>query len=316
MTMRLRWWIGLGAGALLLGAAGCGGGEDVRVDENVPQDVVLEALLQNRPVPRACGTRNPSVEERTLLDHELDQRRLMSNAVALPIRAPGSVNIDVYFHVINSGSGAANGDVSDQQINDQIAVLNAAYAGQTGGAVTPFHFTLVSIDRTTNATWFNACDTATNERAMKTALRRGGANTLNLYSCNPGGGLLGWATFPWDYRRSPTLDGVVLLYSSLPGGSAVPYNLGDTGTHEVGHWAGLYHTFQGGCSNTNDSVSDTPAERTPAYDCVVRNSCTGNRYPGNDPITNFMDYTDDACMFEFTAGQATRADNMMASYRP
>jgi hypothetical protein len=75
---------------------------------------------------------------------------------------------------------------------------------------------------------------------------------------------------------------------------------------------GLYHTFQGGCTATGDSVSDTSAEAQPAYECVFRDSCAGG---GSDPITNFMDYTDDKCMFEFTTGQDQRMDTLFSTYR-
>ncbi len=217
--------------------------------------------------------------------------------------------INVYFHVINKGSGIANGDISQTMIDAQINVLNAAFDGWG------WQFNPVTVTRTTNTTWYNDCY-GSSETAMKSALRQGTAADLNVYSCNPSGGILGYATFPSSYNSAPSKDGVVLLYSSLPGGSAAPYNLGDTGTHEVGHWMGLYHTFQGGCSTNGDFVSDTAAERSPAYGCPLnRDSCTGRKYPGLDPITNFMDYTDDYCMDTFSSGQDGRMDAQFTTYR-
>jgi hypothetical protein len=216
-------------------------------------------------------------------------------------------SIPVYVHVINKGSGVSNGDITDKMITDQVAVLTAAYVS------TGWSFSLVATDRTTNATWYTAGPGTSAEAAMKTALRRGTAQDLNIYTNNPGGGLLGWATFPSSYQSKPNNDGVVVHYASVPGGSLVPYNLGDTATHEVGHWMGLYHTFQGGCSKQGDLVGDTAPERSAAYGCPTgRDSCKGGAL---DPITNFMDYTDDSCMNTFSAGQDARMDAQYTAYR-
>lgn len=216
--------------------------------------------------------------------------------------------INVYFHVINKGAGISNGDVSTSMIMDQMGVLNAAYAN------TGWSFNLVSIDRTTNSSWFTVGVGTTAEAQMKSALRQGSADDLNLYSANPSGGVLGWATFPSGYSGNPINDGVVIQYASMPGGGAAPYNLGDTATHEIGHWMGLFHTFQGGCSRNNDLVSDTPAEMSAAFGCPVgRDTCTS--VAGLDPVDNFMDYTDDSCMNNFTSGQDSRMDMQFATYR-
>jgi hypothetical protein len=224
---------------------------------------------------------------------------------------PGSVPINVYVHVITNTSG--QGSVSAQRINEQIKVLNDAYGGATGGTNTAFRFSLANTDTTANNSWYTAGPGTAAESQMKNALRQGSADDLNIYTSNPGGGLLGWATFPSDYSRSPKQDGVVVLSASLPGGNAVPYNLGDTATHEVGHWLGLYHTFQGGCSKQNDLVSDTPAEQSSTFGCPIgQDSC---RAAGLDPVENFMDYTDDECMFEFTAGQSARMDAQWTQFR-
>jgi hypothetical protein len=249
-----------------------------------------------------CGTRPVTAQEAEEIDQVLGIGRASLNAV----QATGG-KVDVYFHVINKGSGIENGDVPPQQIDDQISVMNASYAA------TGWSFHLVGVDRTTNATWYTMSPGSQAEKQAKSALRRGTAKDLNLYSANPGGGLLGWATFPWDYNKNPINDGVVILYSSLPGGSASPYNLGATATHEVGHWMGLYHTFQNACREPGDSVADTPFERSAAYGCPTgRDTC---RQAGQDPIHNYMDYTDDACMFQFTAGQDTRMDSSYTTYR-
>jgi hypothetical protein len=226
----------------------------------------------------------------------------------LPAAAPAATGgaIDVYFHIITAQDGT--GSITNQKVRKQIAVLNAAYAA------TGWSFNLVAIDRTKNDLWFNGLDYGSPEQdAMKAALRQGGSDALNIYTAELGGSLLGWATFPRSYAANPVDDGVVLLWSSLPGGTTKHYNEGDTATHEVGHWMGLFHTFQGGCSDTNDLVADTPAEQSPAFRCPVgRDTCAA---PGTDPITNFMDYSYDSCMFELTPGQDARMDQQFSKFR-
>lgn len=261
-----------------------------------------------------CGVRD--LDEATASAYESELNEFTSKRGAGAIRKSGAVVIPVVYHVVSKGRGIENGDVPVKMLRDQIDVLNASFAGVAGpsAANTPFRFELQAITRTVNERWFNAGIGSAAEREMKTALRVGGADTLNFYVTNAGGVYLGWATFPQWYAGDPLMDGVVVLYSSLPGGSLEPYNEGDTGTHEVGHWLGLYHTFQGGCGAIfNDFVSDTPAERSPAFRCPAgRDTCPA---PGVDPIENFMDYSDDFCMYRFTGGQSARMEALSARYR-
>jgi Pregnancy-associated plasma protein-A len=218
-----------------------------------------------------------------------------------------SATIPVYVHVMAGSSG--EGDVTDGQIADQIDVLNTTYAGaeSSQAANTGFSFSLAGADRYYNDTWHN--DGATETYRSQT--REGGANALNIWLVDFD--YLGVATFPWDYSSDPSIDGIRVQYSSLPGGDATNYNLGETATHEAGHWLGLYHTFQGGCTSTNDEVSDTPAQAAPSSGCPTgADTCS---LPGSDPIHNYMDYSYDSCYNQFTPGQSSRMSQMWTAYR-
>jgi hypothetical protein len=127
-------------------------------------------------------------------------------------------------------SSSRAGNIPDSFVNDQTAVLNAALNAYG------FSFVTHQIQRHVNDAYYNDC--RTNEVAMKNAYAVDPTMFLNFYTCRPGP-LLGYATFPFGLPESSKLHGVVCLDQSLPGGSASPYNLGDTGTHEVGHYLGM-----------------------------------------------------------------------------
>jgi hypothetical protein len=236
--------------------------------------------------------------------------------------AAGGV-IPVNFHVIYSST---EGNVPDSQLDAQITVLNRNYAGRDyngnsvpGAANTGYTFVKKSVTRTNSRRWFRMTPGSNAEAQAKNSLVVNPTGSLNFYTCKPGQNLLGWATFPWNLAGNPNMDGVVCHYGSLPGGYLSPFNLGGTGSHEVGHWVGLYHTFQGGCgtsdcANSGDLVCDTPAEGTATSGCPNgKDTCAS---AGLDPIHNYMDYSTDICYNNFTTGQDARADFMMSTYRP
>jgi hypothetical protein len=230
--------------------------------------------------------------------------------------------IPVYFHVIYSGS---EGNVPESQLDAQIQVLNYNYAGKdyngapvAGAARTGYTFTKAGTDRTNNKKWFTMLPGTGKETQAKNALSITPESALNIYTCKPGQNLLGWAVFPFSSQAGTKQDGVVIHYGSLPGGYIGAYNLGGTASHEVGHYLGLYHTFQGGCdtgtcSATGDLVCDTPAEGTATSGCPDgKDTCPAT---GLDPIHNYMDYSTDICYTNFTSGQDTRMNQIVTGYR-
>ncbi len=193
----------------------------------------------------------------------------------------GQAKIPVNVHVVHDG---ATGMVPVNEILRQIAELNRDY-GNTPAKM--FSFWLHDVDYTDNKAWHYAMAMQPDEKAMKSALRKGDASELNLYLNEPGyekpADLIGIATWPWDYQAAPELDGVMLKYSTVPGGGAKPFDEGKQASHETGHWLGLYHTFEGGCAAPGDYVDDTPAEAAPTSGCPTDLKACDNTTPAPVP---------------------------------
>lgn len=249
-----------------------------------------------------CGAPEPHAEHIKISQKFAQQEAEFAASGNFSIQAV--TNVDVYFHVVASSTALSGGYVTvststpfsdmtqqltmtgqDAQLTAQLNAMNTAYAPYG------FQFTLKGTDRTVNANW--AVDGNGYEMTMKKALRKGTYRSLNIYFLKDMGDNLGYCYFPESVTSGSTAyirDGCTVLYSTVPGGSATNFNLGHTVTHEVGHWFGLYHTFQGGCTGSGDSVSDTPAQASASSGCPVgRDSCPSQA--GVDPIHNYMDYS-------------------------
>lgn len=239
-----------------------------------------------------------------------ESSRIASSKTADAAAAPISVN--VYMHVVAQDKTVDGGYIPRSRLTDQISVLNKAYAPQN------ISFNLSGADYTVNPNWANDGD----PQAMKAKLRKGTYADLNLYyqtTLGEGGGDLGYCYLPLGPPRAgsdlATQDGCTILHSTVPGGSLQGYNLGHTTTHEVGHWFGLLHVFEGdSCSGSGDLVDDTPVQSTMTDGCpTAKDSCPGSA--GADSIHNYMDYSDDACYTSFSAGQGVRMRSMWSRYR-
>lgn len=243
----------------------------------------------------------------------IEARRLQSELQKFHVSEEGlkrSKVLKVYFHVINKGDKPVeDGNVHEAQIKEQMKVLNDKFAA------THFRFELAGIDRKQNADWYAMHHPSPQESEAMQALGVKQKDVLNVYTANPPGAFA-WGIYPWDFSDSPYRDGVVIRFATLPGGFADYYDKGMTLVHEVGHWLGLFHTYENGCNDPGDYVGDTPAEKSaaPMNACVYgRDTCPD--LPGYDPVDNFMDKSPDSCVSNYTSEQSKRMDIMFQQHR-
>ena len=255
----------------------------------------------------------------------------------------GVVTLPVIFHIVHNGGSVGSGDnISATYVNAQITQLNYDFRkvmGTSGfntnpvGAdvevqfcpalVDPSGVVLVEpgihrINRNT-AGWSSPPFTDTYiDATIKPQSIWDPTKYINIWVLNIGDGLLGYAQFPNSSTSSSVAntDGVVILYSSVgssttPYPGAAPYDQGRTLTHEIGHFLNLYHTFQGGCSATNDLCDDTPKVSSPSFGCQIgRTTCSGVVAM----VENYMDYSDDGCMNIFTIDQKDRVRTAIMNF--
>lgn len=264
--------------------------------------VFLTALpVSAETLQRSCGT--PDLDPATVKWIEGMSRKITPEKLAEEVQIP------IVLHVVQAGR---KGKVSDTQIATLVHNLNVAYSG------TPFSFYLFAVERVNNKAWYGNCSPGSkNEKAMKKKLAWDPRFFVNVYTCQtntPKDGTVGYATFPFFYPENSTMHGIVLHPLSMPGSGNPEIGVyGLTLAHEMGHYLGAYHTFQGGCAD-GDEVADTPAQAVPHFTCNVgADTCAGG---GADDMFNFMNYTPDTCMDHFTAGQVQRMIALTSAFRP
>lgn len=229
----------------------------------------------------------------------------------------GVVTIPVYVHIVYSNS---NENISNAQVASQISVLNSDFRKTNSdsnqvpslfsglAADSEIQFALANTFRYSNSrtSW------GTNDLVKSTYPPVTPETHLNIWVCNIGGGILGYAQFPGGPLST---DGVVIgpNYFGSTGYLSAPYDKGRTATHEVGHYLNLRHIWGDGRCNRDDYVTDTPKSDGANYGCP---SFPTNNCNSTDMTMNYMDYTDDACMYMFSKGQKARMRTIFASGGP
>lgn len=301
--------------------------------------IALTAMVSTTFGQRVCGTTDymqaqfaadPAYAERLQEIEEFTQEWIANN----PGGERAVVTIPVVVHVVYNTTSE---NISDSRILSQIDVLNEDFRRLNADASeTPSYWTSIAADceiefclatkdpsgaSTTGITRTSTTKTSFSTTANDMKFSTYGhaiwdrSKYLNIWVCDISGGILGYAQFPGG---SASTDGVVIdyVYMGVGGSGSSPYDLGRTATHEVGHWLNCYHIWgdDGTSCSGSDSVSDTPNQADENYGCPSagsRVSCSNG--PNGDMFQNYMDYTDDACMNLFTAGQKSRMQALFST---
>lgn len=299
---------------------------------------IIIGLQTSLQAQRICGTNeyqqmleqaDPSIINRRAEIEEFTRNFMVSNAG----ESRALVTIPVVVHVVYNTTAD---NISDSQIQSQITVLNQDFRKLNADAANipsvftslaadvNINFCLASVDPNGNATSgilrvpTSATSFGTNNTVKSSST--GGSNPwnagkyLNIWVCDISGSILGYAQFPGG---SASTDGVVCDYQyfGTNGTATAPFNKGRTATHEVGHWLNLYHIWGDdgtGCTGS-DLVTDTPNAAGPNYGCPAFPRVTCSNGPNGDLFMNYMDYTDDACMYMFSNAQSTRMQSLFAT---
>jgi Pregnancy-associated plasma protein-A len=310
--------------ACIIFLAGCNkkAKDENEQNQNVPETTASKRACSSMEVLEQQMMADPSLAQRMNTIENFTRKAIASGAVNRLVN--GVVEIPVVVNVLYRTSTE---NISATQIQSQIDVLNQDFAATNSdysnvpslfqgvrAGNTSIRFVLDNVvRRSTNKTSWSTND------AVKKSAQGGIAPTspttkLNLWVCNLGGGILGYAQFPGG---SSATDGVVIDNNAFGtvGSAAAPFNLGRTATHEVGHWLNLRHIW-GDATCGNDQVGDTPTHNTANYGCPSfpsYSTCAGNPV---EMTMNYMDYTDDACMYMFSTGQKLRMQAVFASGGP
>ncbi|MCU7548323.1 M43 family zinc metalloprotease [Chitinophagaceae bacterium LB-8] len=300
--------------------------------------------LQSPAQTRSCATMDvltANIKKAPTLQKKFaDRRALLQTKVNLKLRSQlrtemeGTYTIPVVFHVVLQNQNT----VTDAQIKSQLDTLNKTFGGSNADSVKiPSYFKSLfghsSIrfclaqrtpegDPTSGIVRYTAGKTSFTVSEDVKYSSSGGADSwntakyLNIWICRLSNGVLGYSTFP--ETSSAVAQGVVIDYTTLPGGSASGYNRGKTLVHETGHYFDLYHIWgddDGACTGSDD-VDDTPNQRSETTGCpsgIKTDQCTTTS-PGI-MYQNYMDYTNDDCMVMFTANQVARIETSLINYR-